>query len=111
MSLWADYLNEREGVHVLEKEHGFAVYELHRGEVCYIRDIYVVPHLRHTGLARELADEVVRMVKLQGVKVLVGSVATNAVGATYSLKILLAYGMTLASLDLDKKLLYFRKEI
>lgn len=108
MSMYADYLKERENKHVLENDSGFLVYRIF-DEYVYIQDIYVVPEKRKTGVAAFWADHVCSIAKESGVKTLVGSVDVTANGATDSLKVLLAYGMSVDSIS--GNVIYFKKNI
>ena len=108
MSLFADYKFEREGKHLIENDHGFAVYSFNK-EVCYIEDIYVKPDDRKTGAAREMADWISNLAKGRGCKRLMGSVSPSANSSHASLLVLVAYGMTLHSSQYD--MVYFSKEL
>lgn len=95
MSHFASYYLEREGFSTLETEYGFATWKLVNENTVYIRDIYVVPDERKNGRAKEMADQICEMLKPQGVVKLMGTVDTRARSATDSVKVLLAYGMTI----------------
>lgn len=107
-SLYARYIHEREEMGCVEAEHGFATYRVNLAQ-CYIRDIYVEPAYRKTGLASELADKITEIAKSRGCSYLTGSVAPEATGSTESLKVLLAYGFKLYKIDTN--LIWFIKEI
>lgn len=108
MSLYPDYLKEREGLSVFETPSGFATYKL-RGSDCYIQDIYVIPEKRKSGEALKIAEEVVAFAKRQGYNFLTGSVDARANGAEDSVKILSGYGMRPYSKE--GHVTYFVKEI
>lgn len=103
----ASYYSEREGYQTIEKPHGFATFKLF-GEVVYLRDIYVSPDYRRTGLAAEMADEVCEFARVQGCKILRGTVDTRANNATQSIKVLLSYGMHVVP---SGEILVFEKEL
>lgn len=107
-SLYSKYIKEREQMQIVENEFGFATYKIF-GEEAYIQDIYVVPEMRKTGMARTLADQICFYAKEQGAKKVFGSVDPNAKGATESVKVLLAYGMSIHSTA--GNLIYFSKNI
>jgi predicted GNAT family acetyltransferase len=107
-SLFAQYKKEREGIEIIEKEHGFATYYPMEGYM-YIEDIYVVPEKRHTGLASKMADEVAEIAKSAGYSKLLGSVVPSKAGSTIALKALLGYGYKLLAAQSDALWLY--KEI
>lgn len=108
MSLYAQYIKEREGKHILENEHGYATYMI-SGQECYIEDIYVVPEMRKSGVGAALADAITVEAKERGCKWLLGSVIPVANGSTTSLKVLLAYGFRL--LKSEQNLIVMVKEI
>lgn len=108
MSLFAEYLKEREGKEVLETEVGFAIYSFN-GTECYLSDIFVRAGLRRSGAATELADEVSERARIAGCKILSGSVNPRLKSATTSIKVLLGYGMQLHSSSQDA--LIFVKEL
>lgn len=108
MSLYADYIAERENAGIIENSRGFATF-LINGAECYIRDIYVKPEYRKDNIASQMANEIVAIAKERGCKYLIGTVSPMASGATESLKVLLAYGFKLAKTD--STLVYMVKEI
>ena len=96
MSLYAQYISEREGKHILEHAQGFATYVfMEKG--CYIEDIFVVKEYRQTGVAAHLADQIAEIAKEKGYTRLFGSVVPSANNSTISLEVLLAYGFKLDS--------------
>ena len=96
------------GPRIIHCEHGFATYHLN-SESCYIEDIYVVPEQRKSGVAKEMADKITEIAKECGLKTLIGSVNIKANGKDSSMRVLLAYGMTLAETNGD--MIYLTKEI
>lgn len=111
MSLYAEYIKEREGKSVLETDNGFATYAFcgSNKEECYIIDIYVKPEKRKDGEATKLANTIAEIAKQFGCKYLSGSVDPQANGATESLKVLLSYGFSLVGIG--NNLIWFRKDI
>lgn len=96
VSLYAEYISEREGKHILEHAQGFATYVfMEKG--CYIEDIFVRKEYRQTGVAAHLADQIAEIAKERGYKQLFGSVVPSANGSTTSLNVLLSYGFRLES--------------
>lgn len=109
-SLYSQYLQERTDDLIIETVHGFATYRfLENEKTVYIVDIYVEPEFRKSGQASHLANLIVKQAKEKGYKMLLGSVVPSTKGSTESLKVLLGYGMQLASSGPD--CIYFRKEI
>ncbi len=109
MSLYGDYITEKVGDGIIEWKEGFATYRFLNNEQVYIVDIYVRPDFRKTRVASDMADMIVGIAKEKGAKELIGSVVPSNKNSTDSLKVLLAYGMTLKSASND--LIIFRKEI
>jgi GNAT superfamily N-acetyltransferase len=93
MSLFSDYINEREGKQILESDKGFATYKIFDNGECYLQDIYVIPDERKSGLATEMADKVVEIAQEHGCKTLIGSVCIDDLNCTRNMKVFLAYGM------------------
>lgn len=108
MSLFAEYIQEREGKHIVESDKGFATYTF-VGDGCYIEDIYVAKKYRKHGQAAEFADQIAKVAKEKGFHKLYGTVAPGANGSTDSLKVLLAYGFKLHSSN--QNLIVMVKEI
>lgn len=112
--MYAEYLKEREGKEIIKHEHGFTIY----GYNCvpgvdfphlYIQDNYVRPEHRKKGVAREMADKLTSQAKARGIKVMLGSVDVNAKEADASLKVLIAYGMSLYAVS--GSTIFMQKEI
>lgn len=108
ISLYGLYIQEREGLSIIERDSGFATYKV-QGQDIYLRDLYVVPSARKAGLATELADEVAAAGKEAGCRRMLGSVSPEDPKATQNIKVLLAYGMRL--LNASPALIIFEKEI
>jgi GNAT superfamily N-acetyltransferase len=89
MSLYSQYLAEREDKQVLENEFGFVTYKIINDNECYIQDIYVVPEMRKEGLSFKMRDQVIELAKNMGCKTLIGSVSLDANDASRNLKIML----------------------
>lgn len=110
MSLFAEYLKEREGIDTLELEEGFATYQI-RGELCYVIDIFVQRAARRSRVGELLADTVSDIARAQGCKTLYGSIAPKFPGATESMKALIWYGFKIAELDDERGLIMLTKEL
>lgn len=107
MSLYAEYIKEREGRDIIEDERGFASYTFINDSV-YIQEIYVRPKFRKEGVAAQYADTIATIAKSKGYSKMIGSVCPSAQGATESLKVLLAYGFKLQSSE--SNFIWFVKE-
>lgn len=95
MSLYAEYIAEREGRHILENEYGFMTYIFLPENVCFITDAYVVPEYRKHGLARHFLDNIIVDAKEHGCTKLLATVCIQTNNATDSLKTVLAGGFEL----------------
>lgn len=96
-SLYAKYLTERIGDHILEVEHGFATYRYTDKENVYIIDIFVEREYRRDGIGTLMADKIVKEAKSKGCKFLLGSVVPTAKNSTDSMTALISYGMKIYS--------------
>lgn len=92
MSLYADYLKERQGIETVEHEFGFATYKRIDAETVYLQDIFVVKEHRRNGVASELSAKIAEIAKASGAKKLIGSVDITAHGVTESMKAILGDG-------------------
>ncbi len=108
MSLYAEYIKEREGKHCIEVDGGFITLQ-NLEKHCYFIDIYVKPELRHSGIAKQLTDKAVEYAQQQGYAKALGSVVPSAPYATYNLSIMLKYGFKIHSSERD--IIYLEKEI
>lgn len=111
MSLYGDYVKEREGRQIIEDENGFATYVYCGPELkeCYIIDIYVKPEMRKSKVASKYADQIAEQAKKDGCTHLSGSVDPRSKGSTDSLSVLLHYGFELAGVL--NNLIWFKKEL
>lgn len=95
-SLYAKYIQEREGKEIIESGIGFMSFKI-QGEECYIADVYIEPEFRKSGIATELCDKIAKVAKERGCKYLSGTVTPSLKGATVSLISQLNYGFKLHS--------------
>ncbi len=109
MSLYTEYIKEREDKDTLEIENGFAIYKIFNNGECYLQDIYVIPSERKSGLATEIADKVVEIAKECGCNMLVGSVCSDDKNATRNMKVLLSYNMQIHKIV--GNMIFFNKKI
>lgn len=109
MSLYSDYLKEREDLEVIESEIGFVTYKFREDQTVYIQDIYVKNKFRASGEASRLANQVLDLAKKRNIHVAVGSVDSRANGAVTSDKVLRAYGMR--PYTIEGYVTYYCKEI
>jgi GNAT superfamily N-acetyltransferase len=93
MSLWSEYIREREGHEVIEEGWGFIEYSV-AAPVCMIHSIYIREDRRNEGLASQLADRVAEIGRDQGCNLLWSQVWAKALNASSSLRAILAYGFS-----------------
>jgi len=108
MSLWAEYIKEREDRDVIETTDGFVAFKV-RDEFVHLEDLYVRPEKRLSGAGTALADAVAARGVEAGCRLMITSVCPAARGSTESMKAVLAYGFRLSSCD--GKLVWFVKEL
>lgn len=108
MSLYAEYISEREGKHIVEDEFGFATYSFveHLNAV-YIEEVFVLPQFRQTGIGASYVSRISELAKSSNYENVITSVSPKAKGATTSLKAILGVGFQLDSMDAN--LIYFKK--
>ncbi len=109
MSLFADYMKERENVETLEFEKGFITFKMLPDNSIYMKDIYVIPEARREGVGTFLTDKVCEIAKERGCSKVFGSVCIDASNCTDSMKAQLAYGMKLHSIK--GNMIYLVKDI
>lgn len=91
MSLWSEYVAERDGSEVIEKDFGFIQYRM-QGEACVIDEIYVKPEFRMQGRGLELFEQVCGRARLSGKKAVLSELYVTRMNATEALKAQLAAG-------------------
>lgn len=109
MSLYSQYLIEKTQKSIIETDIGFITFDYPDSSTVYIQDIYITPDFRKSKKASNLADQVVSLAKAKGCTKLLGSVIPSTKNSTDSLKVLLAYGMSLVSSSND--FILFEKRI
>lgn len=104
LSLYGQYIQEREGKSIVENECGFATYKIF-GDECYIVDIFIKKEHRRSSQASSLADHISAMAKEAGCKYLTGTCVPSTSGATESMKAMFGYGFKLHACVEDKIIL------
>jgi len=108
MSLYADYMKEIHGKHIIENERGFIMFSKQKDHF-YIEDIYVIPDFRRSRAAVEMADWVCAIAKDAKINRIIGSVVPSSKTCDISLRMMLAYGMSLHSSQ--NNIIFFVKDI
>lgn len=91
MSLYGDYIAEREGKAIIEREYGFATYYIN-GPECYIADVFIAKDHRGKGLSVKLGIEIEDIAREKGCKFISFSIHPGSMGAEHSVLILLKEG-------------------
>jgi ribosomal protein S18 acetylase RimI-like enzyme len=110
MSLWTDYLKEREGFESVETQYGFATFKITNGEM-YIRDLFVLPDFRRLGKATELADMLTDIAYERRCTLLLGTVSLGLASTTDSVKALLFYGFSVHGFNPQTGQIVFIKQL
>lgn len=110
MSLFGEYIKETRSLNIIEKEWGYATYEVMlEAKECYIEDIYVQPEMRKLGWASKLADEIKGIARSEGCKILTGAVTSRTKNMTTSVSVLIGYGFKIDKIVTD--VIFFKMEI
>jgi ribosomal protein S18 acetylase RimI-like enzyme len=107
-SMYAAYLKELEGFEIVQHEHGYMTYKLFP-EHAYIRDVYVMPEFRQTGVGRDMMKQVVDEAKKCKLNKLVGSVVPSHNDSDYRMEVMRRSGFVL--LQSQDDIIYFVKDI
>jgi len=97
MSLFGDYILEREGKQIIEDEKGFITYIIEGDGSCFISDMYIIPEERHRGYGKILMDKVGIIAKKYDCICLTTTVCPTTEGSTHALKSALNYGFRLVN--------------
>jgi len=93
MSLWKEYIAEREGMETIEHENGFITFSINaKNKVCFIRDMFIRAEERNRGYGQLLFDELCDVALKAGAKELIAQVDTRAKNASHSLGVILSRG-------------------
>lgn len=90
MSLWADYIKEREGYETLENDRGFLTYKVLPDGHIFVRDMFVRKADRGHGWGHELFLELVGVATSLKVPRIMCQVDLRTAGATQSLGVILS---------------------
>lgn len=108
MSLYADYIKEREGFNTYEDSDSFFTYTKVK-DALYIRDIYIRPEARSKGKSLELGLLGETIAKEMGLKAMMGSVDVDTNGWERNKEILIKFGYK--EVFKDGTMIYFNKDI
>ena len=108
-SLYAQYIKEREGIELVQVEHGFATYQKINSDLYYLVDIFVEQGFRKSGIATKLSSMICEVALKNGAKQLLGSVDISRKGVTESMSAILADGFRYSHSEGNG--IYFLKDI
>lgn len=108
MSLYAEYLLEREGYSCLEDDDFFVTFKK-LDDALYIRDMYISPNSRRKKKGTELGNMLEQLAKEEGCKALITSVDTGTQGWQASKKGIEKFGFK--EIYTEESCIYYNKEI
>ena len=110
MSLYGRYIREREDGHMLEENDYFVIY-LFQKEGIYVRDIYVIPEKRNTGLIKKAHNKIVEITKANDLRYIYGSVNIDTAGPEISMQLMFSLGFRVFKLDERLSMIYLVKDL
>lgn len=92
MSLWAEYVREREGCEVYEDESGFVAWKLVSETHVLIKELFVLEGKRKGFKAKDFMDRVKIYAREHGAVTLFATVDLRSNGGSKALQLALFYG-------------------
>ena len=112
MNLYAEYIKEREGIDLLEKDYGFCTYSIVSDiNSIYLIDTYVKKDKRREGFASKFFDEVIEIGKDSGCCKIIGGFCLSTNGWQKGKNVLKANGFKYLSKDKNTNMIFVFKEI
>ena len=99
LSLYGQYILERQGRGSLETEFGFVTFDYLTSEIVYVADVYVVPEKREQNYGNEMLATVVTQAYKDGRTQLMSSVDLRDKNAERSVKIMEKQGAKLFKVE------------
>jgi GNAT superfamily N-acetyltransferase len=99
-SLYGQYILEKEGTQILEKDYGYITYKIIEKEI-HIFDLFIVKEERNKNLGFILCKELESVAKECGCNYAMATIAMGTKGQTEALKFHLKYGLQLISASKD----------
>lgn len=106
--LISEYLIERQGIEILEKENGFISFRVHKDE-CHISDIYIRNSSRGSALLSEMIGSLSEIATKRDCKELTGSIHLWDLGKEATLKAALKLGFKISRAD--QGMIFIKKEL
>lgn len=108
MSMYAQYIKERENVELIQRDWGFVTYKV-EPEYIFIQDMFVVPEERQNGRGVQLEAEVITLAKKLDFKFIIASVDERANFAETMKNIM--SDLNYKKVARDGSLIYYKKEV
>lgn len=93
------YQWEREGIHVIEHDHAFALLKPLNEQELYLQDVYVEPHARSRLAMKQLYDDIVQYARTNGYLWLITTHDCSTANVEIGLQNTLRYGFKIIKLD------------
>ena len=110
MSLYGEYIKERENKHIIENEYSFVTFEIKKPYI-YLGDMYIKPEYRGEKESHKLADKVAEVGKESGCTHMMTSICTIANNWGASERVIDLYGFKFFREDVLNHMIYYIKEI
>lgn len=109
LSLYAQYVLEREGKYTVETDEYFATYKINNTD-CYIQDVFVTKIARGRGVSSMLVSNIENTAKEQfNCTRVIGTIDLNDKNASVNMQVWLKYGFKLHSTN--GNVIYLSKDI
>lgn len=110
MLLYAEYIKEREGMNLIEKQYGFCTYKI-INEYIYLADIYIKKDERRKGLTKVLVNEVEEIGKNNDCTFILGSFCLDTNNWKSGKALVKALGFKYFKKQRKTNMIYVSKEI
>lgn len=107
-SLYAKYIEEREGAKIIENDYGYLTYKL-RSPECFLANIFVLPEYREEGIGGVLLSALEKEAKINACHVITANIDLKSKLATGTLIAAVKAGFQVISANND--ILLIAKEI
>lgn len=107
-SLYAKYVEERQGMSTIWRPHGFVTYRIFDVE-CFIQDMFIEQTHRLKNKGRELLNDLAELAKKNGCETITANIHLADPNANHTLKAILACGFAVK--DCGNRVLVIVKDI
>lgn len=98
LTLWADYLKERENIEIIENKYGFIFYQINlENKSCSLIHFFVADDLRNEKIGSKLFDELENKARACGCLSIMAQVSINLPNASDNVLIAVKMGGTIVS--------------